>query len=230
MNIHRSSHFKQTVKASEFHESEPVNIKDENDTDNINDHNLHGLNEIKTEKCEEGPAVKTERLHGDLEENQKTSKKIKSVRSFTCESCSKKFTSSSHLYRHERTHSRHGNNKPFGCYLCGSHFTSASDLSQHMKKHTNERLYVCEYKGCEKTFKHSCHRNEHQRWHIEGKMYSCMKCGQDFYKKSDLIRHCRSHAGLRTFVCEYCKKGFLRSCHLTRHQKNKVCRKEDKKL
>ncbi|XP_072279771.1 oocyte zinc finger protein XlCOF7.1-like [Pyxicephalus adspersus] len=49
------------------------------------------------------------------------------------------------------------------------------------------------------------------------KAFRCPECGKYFPKKTDIVRHLRSHTGERPFSCPECKKSFTQSSHLTRH-------------
>ncbi|XP_071450201.1 zinc finger protein 271-like [Hetaerina americana] len=47
--------------------------------------------------------------------------------------------------------------------------------------------------------------------------YGCLRCGKRYYRRSDLVRHEKTHLAARPFVCRLCGKGFCRKEHAQRH-------------
>ncbi|XP_069602528.1 histone-lysine N-methyltransferase PRDM9-like [Ranitomeya imitator] len=142
--------------------------------------------------------------------------------------CGKSFSSSSHLYRPQKTHV--GNNgmssdrgvgepgevkvssrKSFPC-ICGKSYTSISHLHRHQK--------TCQVG--------SLANLESDRKASLLKPYIC-PCGKRYTCSSHLYRHQRSHLegpneSAKTYICD-CGRAFSRRSHLTRHQKTHTLQK-----
>ncbi|XP_044155042.1 oocyte zinc finger protein XlCOF19-like [Bufo gargarizans] len=57
---------------------------------------------------------------------------------------------------------------------------------------------------------------EHQR---QEKQFSCSECGKCFQRKSNFVRHLRTHTGEKPFSCSECEKCFNAKSDLVKHQR-----------
>ncbi|NWR26160.1 ZNF3 protein, partial [Emberiza fucata] len=53
----------------------------------------------------------------------------------------------------------------------------------------------------------------------EKKPHKCSECGKSFKRRSNLIKHCRSHTEQQPHKCSECGKSFTRRSNLVAHQK-----------
>eukprot|EP00457_Paulinella_chromatophora_P005895 gb/GEZN01005913.1/.p2 GENE.gb/GEZN01005913.1/~~gb/GEZN01005913.1/.p2 ORF type:complete len:252 (+),score=25.15 gb/GEZN01005913.1/:79-834(+) len=142
----------------------------------------------------------------------------KDTRRYSCPSCEKRFTTSSHLKAHVRIHT--GEN-PYKCTECDKAFAQSSNLKKHMRIHTGEKPYQCSQ--CLQSFTQPFHLVRHMRIHTGEKPYKCTQCNEAFAQSSNLKVHVRTHTGEKPYECKFCKRAFAqtgqRSAHIRRLHK-----------
>ena len=107
---------------------------------------------------------------------------------FECTLCSKRFSLSYRLRRHQRTHN---GDKPYGCSHCGKMFSDTSDLKKHQRTHTGEKPYECT--TCGKMFRTVSNRKKHILIHTGERPYSCAQCRKSYSQSNNLKTHLRTH-------------------------------------
>ena len=72
------------------------------------------------------------------------------IRPFKCPLCEKEYKSNIHLKNHIKIN--HFKIKEYSCQFCHKKFGRSSALKVHTKIHTKEKIFKCEFEGCEKCF------------------------------------------------------------------------------
>ncbi|XP_037811378.1 uncharacterized protein LOC119603422 isoform X2 [Lucilia sericata] len=99
-----------------------------------------------------------------------------------CKFCSKTFSNSEYLNRHELIHTRR-----FNCNLCFKTFSLKSTLKEHLRRHSQTLDYMCEV--CGKGFIRKSSLREHMDTHT-GEKITCNICNLRL-RKCSLPRHLR---------------------------------------
>lgn len=98
---------------------------------------------------------------------------LKEIPSFNCAQCPKKYTRSSTLREHARTHT---NERPFLCTVCKKTFVRLKDRNRHENLHSGEKKFVCkgDFDSPE----------------------SAWGCGRKFAREDALVAHFRNRLGV----------------------------------
>lgn len=78
------------------------------------------------------------------------------------------------------------------------------------------KLYVCNFKNCEKSFRKPSYLQEHLNTHLKIRPFVCNFCKLSYFKKRHLDRHLLTHKK-KEFVCEKCKLSFTENYRLANH-------------
>ncbi|KAM8947441.1 zinc finger protein SNAI3-like isoform 2-T2 [Pelodytes ibericus] len=101
---------------------------------------------------------------------------------FSCQQCTKTYTSLGALKMHIRTHTL-----PCACMICGKAFSRPWLLQGHIRTHTGEKPFSCF--NCGRGFADRSNLRAHQQTHSEIKRYMCPGCGKSFSRISLLAKH-----------------------------------------
>ncbi|XP_054269352.1 zinc finger protein 227-like [Macrosteles quadrilineatus] len=124
-------------------------------------------------------------------------------KSYTCNVCSKEFSTNWNLQMHKWTHASR-NSKPFKCKQCKCAFYMLSSFQAHVRSHRNIRPYTCNYCGRQFIRKYNCIR--HVKEHETTKSYCCAVCNKTFHRSYYLTEHMRTHTGVKPYTCHICSK------------------------
>ena len=132
-----------------------------------------------------------------------------------CGSCTKTFATPSGLHKHKYVHQE----KRFKCKDCDKTYPFLSQLESHEITHLNVTDFVCDHKGCGKTFKRKNEYDRHVVVHDKIE-HSCDHPGCDYvnYDIRNLVAHRKSHnPDVKPYSCKYCGKCFLHYTQRSRH-------------
>ncbi|XP_075207334.1 uncharacterized protein LOC142312292 [Anomaloglossus baeobatrachus] len=83
--------------------------------------------------------------------------------------------------------------------------------------YTAEKPYLCS--ECGMCFARKSEFVRHQKTHTGDKPYSCSECGKCFAQKSHFARHQITHTGEKPYPCSECGKCYTQKSHLVTHQR-----------
>ncbi|KAH3663691.1 hypothetical protein OGAPHI_005092 [Ogataea philodendri] len=111
---------------------------------------------------------------------------IRGHKQHQCQYCFKKFTQSTHLEVHIRSHI---GLKPYECSYCGKRFTQGGNLRTHLRLHTGEKPFKCEV--CEKSFSRKGNLQAHMLTHNNLRPFVCKfdNCNKSFTQLGNLKAH-----------------------------------------
>lgn len=111
---------------------------------------------------------------------------LSKTKNYQCNYCSKKFTQSTHLEVHVRSHIGY---KPYQCNYCGKRFTQGGNLRTHLRLHTGERPFECDI--CDRKFSRKGNLQLHKLTHEHLKPYECHldNCNKSFTQLGNLKSH-----------------------------------------
>jgi hypothetical protein len=134
-----------------------------------------------------------------------------------CTVCNKLFRTNYKLREHMLTHA--DNAERFVCETrgCRKTFKSKIGLKEHAARHSGEFRFTCEV--CQKRFLLRSYFLAHQRIHSKAKSFSCGMCSKTFKSKQNLVNHENFHYGLKLFPCDVCGKSFTTKTNLDVHAK-----------
>ncbi|VEU20345.1 DEKNAAC101111 [Brettanomyces naardenensis] len=111
---------------------------------------------------------------------------IRGNKQHQCQYCLKKFTQSTHLEVHIRSHI---GLRPYQCSYCGKRFTQGGNLRTHLRLHTGEKPFRCE--TCGKMFSRKGNLQAHQLTHQNVRPFQCKfdNCNKSFTQLGNLKAH-----------------------------------------
>ncbi|CAJ0960856.1 unnamed protein product [Ranitomeya imitator] len=94
-------------------------------------------------------------------------------------------------------------------------FLSRKTPKPRQRRASGQRNYNCA--RCGKDFLRCSDLVKHEKTHTEERLYACSICGKSFRRHTSLLIHERIHTGERPYQCTQCGKSFVQRQHLTTH-------------
>ncbi|XP_059140322.1 RB-associated KRAB zinc finger protein-like [Physella acuta] len=133
---------------------------------------------------------------------------------FSCECCSKSYSTVSGLSKHKQFHCSSHVKREFSCKHCDKTYVSLGALKMHIRTHT----LPCKCHVCGKAFSRPWLLQGHIRTHTGEKPFRCSHCGRAFADRSNLRAHLQTHADVKRYSCKSCNKTFSRMSLLAKHE------------
>ncbi|XP_078535420.1 uncharacterized protein LOC144822142 [Lissotriton helveticus] len=100
---------------------------------------------------------------------------------------------------------------------CSTNLRHSQFLNCPQNTQQIQKPYVCNQ--CEKSYSLKGELIRHIRTHTGVRPYACTDCEKSFFQKTHLITHRRTHTGEKPYVCSFCYKRFNRKDNLNGHQR-----------
>ena len=153
---------------------------------------------------------------------------------YKCNECSKQFSSSFSLTRHQKGYCIPGPSpspsiqnsdvkNEFTCDICEADFQEKLHYIEHLTLHN---IFKCN--ECSKRLVNKSSLQRHQKIHIRKKTkeFKCDLCGAEYITKSCFDEHLRLHRNPDLYKCKVCSKKLSCSSNLTEHLKKHRREKE----
>ena len=129
------------------------------------------------------------------------------IKNYKCDQCGHNFYTIQSLQNHRNN--KHNSDNINMCAECGKECPNKYDLRWHMAKHTGEKSFACREEGCDKRFRISHMRSNHEKIHRGQKDFHCTQCEKKFIQRTSLVTHLKRHNGIKEHKCVTCGKAFV---------------------